>query len=160
MGDTYNSVTMRIISRTGPGAYRLARLQEEPSKKARQRLKWFDYYYSRGRNARLTCRYFGISPQTFYRWKRRYNPGHLASLEDCSHRPQHLRQPGYSVELIEAVLGLREEYPRWGKDKLVLLLRCGGFACSASTVGRILHKLKERGILKEPIPNHISARKR
>jgi transposase InsO family protein len=27
-------------------------------------------------------------------------------------------------------------------------------------VGRILHKLKERGILKEPIPNHISARKR
>jgi len=160
MGDTYNSVTMRIISRTGPGAYRLARLQEEPSKKARQRLKWFDYYYSRGRNARLTCRYFGISPQTFYRWKRRYNPGHLASLEDCSHRPQHLRQPGYSVELIEAMLGLREEYPRWGKDKLVVLLRCGGFACSASTVGRILHKLKERGILKEPIPNHISARKR
>ncbi|MDD5510340.1 MAG: hypothetical protein PHI12_06005 [Dehalococcoidales bacterium] len=58
------------------------------------------------------------------------------------------------------MLGLREEYPRWGKDKLVVLLRCEEFACSASTVGRISHKLKERGILKEPIPNHISARKR
>jgi len=27
-------------------------------------------------------------------------------------------------------------------------------------VGRILHKLKERGVLKEPVSNHISARKR
>ena len=151
---------MKIISRTGPGAYRLAKLQAESSKKAKQRLKWFDYYNSRGRNARLTCRYFGISPQTFYRWKRRYNHGHLTSLEDCSRRPRHLRLPGYSVDLIEAVLGLREEYPRWGKDKLVVLLRREGFACSASTVGRILHKLKERGILKEPIPSHISVRKR
>jgi putative transposase len=63
------------------------------------------------------------------------------------------------VELVEAVLRLREEYPRWGKDKLVILLRREGFACSASTVGRILGKLKERGVLNEPLPNHISARK-
>ena len=55
---------------------------------------------------------------------------------------------------------LREEYPRWGKDKLVILLHRQGLDCSASMVGRILDKLKERGILKEPIPNHISARKR
>ena len=26
--------------------------------------------------------------------------------------------------------------------------------------GRILHKLKERGVLKEPVSNHISARRR
>jgi len=63
------------------------------------------------------------------------------------------------VEPVEAVLRLREEYPRWGKDKLVILLRREGFASSASTVGRILKKLKERGVLKEPLPNHISARK-
>jgi len=63
------SVTGTIL----PGASRLARLQVELSKKARQRLKWFDYYNSRGHNARLTCRYYGISPQTFYRWKRHYN---------------------------------------------------------------------------------------
>ena len=58
------------------------------------------------------------------------------------------------------MLRLREEYPRWGKDKLVILLRREGLDCSASTVGRILSKLKERGILREPLPNHISARKR
>ena len=40
-----------------------------------------------------------------------------------------------------------------------MLLRGEGFACSASTVGRILKKLKERGVLKEPLPNQISARK-
>jgi transposase InsO family protein len=42
----------------------------------------------------------------------------------------------------------------------VILLKEEGFSCSASTVGRIIHKLKERGVLKEPIPNHISVRKR
>ncbi len=109
---------MRIISGVVPGVSRLARLQEL-SKKARQRLKWFDYYKSRAYNARLTCRHFDISPQTFYRWKRRYNPRHLESLEDHSHRPRHLRQT-YSTELVEAVLRLREGYPRWGKDKLVV----------------------------------------
>ena len=150
---------MRIISGAVPGVSRLARLQEL-SKKARQRLKWFDYYGSRGCNARLTCRHFDISPQTFYRWKRRYNPRHIASLEDRSHRPKHVRQPTYSVELVKAVLKLREEYPRWGKDKLVILLQREGFDCSASTVGRIIRRLKQRGVLREPMPNHISARRR
>ena len=151
---------MKIIRGVVPGVSRLAGLQVELSKKARQRLKWFDYYSSRGHNARLTCRHFDISPQTFYRWKKRYNPKHPASLEERSHRPRHLRQPTYSAELVEAVLKLREEYPRWGKDKLMVLLRGKGFSCSASTVGRIIHRLKERGILREPIPNHVSARKR
>jgi len=151
---------MRIITGVVPGASRLAKLQVEPSKKARQRLKWFDYYNSRSHNARLTCRHFDISPQTFYRWKRRYNPRRLESLEERSRRPKHLRQPTYSVELIEAVLKLREEYPRWGKDKLVVLVRDRGFRCSTSMVGRIIRRLKERGVLKEPVSNHISSRKR
>jgi putative transposase len=141
-----------------PGCKHLAKVSKL-SQKARQRLKWFDYYSSHGHNARLACRHFGISPETFYRWKERYDPRHIESLEDLSHRPRHLRQPAHSVELIKAVLRLREEYPRWGKDKLVILLHGEGFACSASTVGRILRKLRERGALKEPLPNHISARK-
>ncbi len=58
------------------------------------------------------------------------------------------------------MLKLRETYSRWGKDKLVILLHHEGFDCSASMVGRILHKLKERGVLKEPVSNHISAGRR
>ncbi len=55
------------------------------------------------------------------------------------------------MELVEAVLKLREQYPGWGKDKLVILLHREEFDCSASMAGRILHKLKERGVLKEPV---------
>jgi len=58
------------------------------------------------------------------------------------------------------VLRLREEYPRWGKDKLSELLSEQGCQVSASMVGRILRRLRERRVLKEPIPNHVSARKR
>ncbi|NLE94175.1 MAG: transposase [Dehalococcoidia bacterium] len=142
-----------------PGYRRLGRLTDI-SKDAERRLKWFDYYFTHGQNARLTCRHFDISPQTFYRWKRRYSGKHLQALEDRSHRPTRVRQPEYSPELTEAVRVLREQYPRWGKDKLVVLLRDAGFATSTSTVGRILARLRERGVLKEPIGNGISARKR
>ena len=58
---------------------------------------------------------------------------------------------GSIQEYTKAVLRLREEYPRWGRDKLVVLLHHEGFDCSASMVGRILRKLKERGVLKEPV---------
>ena len=142
-----------------PSSPRLARLTDL-SKEARRRLKWFDYYYAHGENARLTCRHFDISPQTFYRWKRRYSGKYLESLEERSHRPKRMRKPEYSPELFEAVRALREQYPRWGKDKLAILLRDEGFSTSASTVGRILRRLKERGLLREPMCNGISARKR
>ncbi|MBI4296177.1 MAG: IS481 family transposase [Chloroflexi bacterium] len=132
----------------------------ELSREASKRLKWFDHYSSHGRNARQTCRYFGISPQTFYRWKRRYKPKHLETLEDRSHRPRHVRQPTYTSEEVEAVLEMREKYPRWGKDKLAALLGEQGYGMSASTVGRILLYLKRRGVLREPVPNHVSAHKR
>lgn len=149
---------MHIISGTAPRALRLARAPEL-SKQARQRLKWLDYYREQDGNARLTCRHFDISPQTFYRWKRRYEPMNLNSLEDRSHWPRRLRQPTWSSELVQIVLCLREQYPRWGKDKLVVLLRRQRIKASTSMVGRIIKRLKERGVLREPLPNHISARK-
>jgi transposase InsO family protein len=150
---------MKIVTPVLKGVLRL-KLAPELSREASRRLKWFDYYERCGHNARLTCRHFDISPQTFYRWKRRYVPSHLETLEDRSHRPRHVRQPTYSIELVEAVVSLREEYPRWGKNKLVILLPAEGYRVSASTVGRILRYAKGRGMLKEPIPNYVSARKR
>lgn len=127
---------------------------------AAKRLKWFDYYATHGKNGRLTCRYFGISPQTFYRWKRRYDSQYLPSLEDHSHQPRHLRQPTWSQETAQTVLKLREQFPRWGKDKLAELFRQQGQEISSSMVGRILRYLKNRGLLKEPPLNRVSARKR
>ena len=150
---------MHITTPILPGAMGLRKITEI-SRQANKRLGWFSYYESHGQNARLTCRYFGISPQTFYRWKRRYNPKDLTVLEDHSHRPRHVRQPTYSVELLNAVLRLREMYPRWGKEKLVVLLKRENIHVSTSMVGRILKHLKIKGILREALPNYISVRKR
>ena len=113
---------MQIKFRGLPRSRYLERPAIDLSQKARQRLRWFDYYRAQGNNAALTGRYFGISRQTFYRWKRRYDPQNLHSLEDGSHRPHRRRQPTWSPPLAERVLALRRQYPRWGKDKLGVLL--------------------------------------
>src|SRR4030067_230132 len=99
-------------------------------------------------------------PLSFYRWRRRYAPHNLRTLEARSRRPRRLRQPSWSPELAQAVLRLREEYPRWGKDKLLVLLRREGWSVSTSMVGRILRRLREQGVLIEPPRQRVSARKR
>lgn len=151
---------MQVISGVARGSKWLASLGVELSSEAKRRLKWMDYYQQHGRNGRLTCRHFDISPQTLYRWLGRYDPRDLSRLESRSRRPRHRRQPTWSPELAEAVVALRSEYPRWGKDKLVVLLRREGWEVSASMVGRILKRLRERGVLVEGQRNGISARKR
>ena len=149
---------MKIVGARGPGSKVIGKVQWI-SRPAKARLKWMDHYAAH-QNAALTCRYFGISRQTFYRWKRRYNSRDLTSLEDRSHRPRRRRQPTWSRELALAVLHLREQYPRWGKDKLAVLLHREGWVVSTSMVGRILTSLKARGALKEPPRNGVSTRKR
>lgn len=119
-----------------------------------------EYYGSHGYNARLACRHFDISPQTFYRWKRRYDLNNIKGLEDRSRRPRRVRQPTASADLIEAVLRMRQERPRWGKEKIAKLLNEEGWQVSISMVGRILRHLKDRGVLKEPIWNTVSVKKR
>ncbi len=106
-----------------PEARQLASLGKKVSRPAQGRLQWMLFYYFNGRNAARTCRRFGISRQTFYRWKRRFDRHDLTTLEERSHRPRQLRKPTWSAELVERVLALRKQYPRWGKDKLVVLLR-------------------------------------
>jgi putative transposase len=131
----------------------------ELSAAARRRLKWMDYYLQHGRNARRTCRHFDISPQTFYRWWRRYQPRDLTTLEAHSRRPRRRRQPTWSPALAAAVRALRQQYPRWGKDKLVVLLHRAGWTVSTSMVGRILARLRQQGQLVEPRGRQVSARK-
>ncbi len=67
---------MSIYGSILPGAAKIARSAQASklSKNAKQRLKWMDWYFSHGKNARATCRHFGISPDTFYTWFGRYNP--------------------------------------------------------------------------------------
>ena len=151
---------MRIVNVLAPGSIAIGRRIADISREANKRLKWFDYYVKVGWNARKTCRHFGISPDTFYYWKRRNGPDNLTTLEERSRRPKRARQPTWTTGTAQAVLVLREQYPSWGKAKLTRLLGDHGIKVSVSMVGRILKALKERGVIKELVRNHISARKR
>src|ERR1700720_2814499 len=105
-----------------PEARQLASLGKKLSRAAQGRLQWMLFYFFNGRNAARTCRHFGISRQTFYRWLRRFDRHDLSTLEERSHRPRNIRQPTWTATLAERVLVLRKQYPCWGKDKLVVLL--------------------------------------
>ncbi len=122
---------------------------KDVSKEAKVRLSFLDF--AKSHPVTVTCRRFGISRSTYYRWKKRFDPRNLATLENKSKRPKNVRRPRWSVDLIEGVRALREEFPAWGKAKLVVLLRQRGFEVSESTVGRILGYLKRRGVVREPV---------
>src|SRR5258708_36853318 len=102
-------------------------------------------YYRDTENVVRTCRHFGISRQTFYRWQRRYDALDLTTLEDHSHRPRRIRQPTWPFPLEEKVLTLRLPFPRWGKEKLAVLLHPQQIAISTSILGPFLPHLHRQG---------------
>ena len=140
---------MQIREGRPPRSGQLKRVGVELGRAAKARLTWMDYCRTT-ENVALTCRHFGISRQTFYRWQRRYDPLDLTTLEDHSHRPRRIRQPTWSFPLEEKVLTLRLQFPRWGKDKLAVLLHRQQIAISTSMLGRILLHLQRQGRLVEP----------
>jgi transposase InsO family protein len=98
-----------------------------------------------------TCRHFGIARSTYYRWQHRYDPQRLSFLENRSSAPRRMRRPTWTPAQGEAVRQARERSPRWGKDKLAIVLKREGMVLSVSMIGRILADLKHRGRLVEPI---------
>ena len=87
------------------------------SRQAKQRIKWFDYYRQR-ENASLTCRRFGISRKTFHKWKNRYDPNNLFTLEDCDKAPIRKRQREITPSQESKIIRLRKEHICYGKIKL------------------------------------------
>lgn len=150
---------MQVKHGKPPRSARLKTTGVELSREARARLSWMDFYRET-ENAALTCRHFGISRQTFYRWHRRYDPMDLSRLESRSHRPRQCRRPSWSFLLEEKVLGLRLQFPRWGKDKLAVLLRREDLLVSTSMVGRVLTHLKRQGRLVEAPRSRVPGSRR
>jgi transposase InsO family protein len=139
-----------------PGGPTLARMlpkaaseaRERPmSREAKRRLAAVRWHEAHGKSVSLTARHFGLSRSTVYDWLKRYARAGVRGLEERSRRPRRVRQPTWSNELEQAVLALREAHPRWGKDKLVVLLHHQGHALSVSMVGRILTRLRRQGRL-------------
>ena len=107
---------------------------------AKKRLRWIDHYIKH-KNARLTCRYFGISPTTFYKWLNRFKKNGLQGLESLSSAPKRKRTSQIPWQVVNLVVSLRKEYPAWSKYKLeVILKRDYGITLSASSISRILKR--------------------
>jgi len=128
-----------------------AREATQLSPAAKRRLKVLYWHVEHGGKVALTAAHFGFSKPTIYTWIKR-GKASPKGLEDRSHRPRSVRKPTWCPELEKEVLQLREQYPRWGKDKLVVLLRKAGLQVSTSMAGRILKHLKDSGQLVEPRP--------
>lgn len=129
--------------------YRVAReAAPDLSREARKRLAMVDWHEAHGRNVARTARHFGYSRPTVYRWLARYDRHRLESLEDRSSAPRRRRRPTWTLRELALVRELRERYPRWGKDKLAVLLRRLGIHLSVSMIGRILERLRRTGELR------------
>lgn len=130
------------------------------SRRAAARLAMLDWHERHGANVSRTARHFGYSRPTVYRWLGRYDRLRLEALEDRPSRPLRRRRPTWTLGELAAVRRVRLAYPRWGKDKLAVLLARDGLALSVSMVGRILERLRRTGELREPARRPISARHR
>jgi transposase InsO family protein len=92
------------------------------SKAAKLRLEWFIFYETKaGKDVSLTCRHFGISRKTFYKWLNRFDEKNLRLLEDKPRAPQKTRQKEITPEEESRVVKLRKDHICWGKMKLARL---------------------------------------
>src|SRR5829696_5970258 len=128
------------------------------SRNAKHRLKFLDY--ARTHTVAATCRHFGIARSTYYRWATRYDPQRLSVLENRSSAPRRVRRPTWTADQVQAVRQAQEAHPRWGKDKLSVVLKRAGIQLSVSMIGRILRDLKRRNVLVAPIAARLRSRAR
>lgn len=141
-----------------PGGAQLARLPAEPSETAKRRWKVIQWYEEHGEKVRLSARHFGFSPDTVSRWARAYGATGMRGLEPKSRRPVRVRQPETPLATVKRIQALREQYPRWGREKLRVLLEEEGLHLSAKSIDRVIARLKARGVLREPLRPRKGAR--
>ena len=86
---------------------------------ARLRLEWMIFYFTVGRKkGAVTARHFGIARQIFVKWKKRFKPNDLTSLEDRSKTPLNRRKWTVTAEEEANVISVRKKHMKWGKEKL------------------------------------------
>lgn len=150
MKGRYAGRHMTIYGYVLPGAISIARsafLADNLSERAKQRLKILDWYKARGKNISLTARHFGITRYTIRNWQKKLTRFGPRSLNDASHRPNNLRQPKISWEIVSEVVKIRKQYPAWSKYKIQVLLPAE-LKTSTSTIGRILVR---KGLINKKI---------
>ncbi len=113
---------------------------EKLSPKAKVRYKAINLYSSGDYSLKQIGEIFEINRSTFYRWRKKYKPSRVQSLEDRSRRPQRVRAKVVRNHQVEMqVCQIRRKYPYFGKEKIKRILeRDYKVNISVSSVGRIL----------------------
>ncbi len=104
---------------------------------------WIDERRRRGATRNDACRILGISTRSYNRWRATLKRHGIRALTNRT-TTRRRRDPWKRREVREAVERLRTQHP-CGKEKLAILLAREGIRVSASTVGRVLTELLNRG---------------
>jgi len=89
--------------------------------RAKLRYRWIEHYEQVTHKVAPTCRYFGISRQTFYTWYHRYLSLGLEGLKSKSSRP-HKIQRWLPKDIVDTIIELRLKR-RYGPDRMCWYLR-------------------------------------
>ena len=114
-----------------------------------ERVKFIALYLEAGEPFSSLCERFGVSRKTGYKWVERYESNGVLGLQEHSRAP--LFHPhGVTQEVVEKILRIRRDHPRWGPRKLRVLLQRHYPQLAlpvASTIGEILRR---NGLNRKP----------
>lgn len=125
---------------------------------AKTRLEWMIFYETVGkRNARATANYFSVSPKTFHKWKKRFDPHRIQSLEEESRAPHKRRVWQVSEEEEQRIISLRKKYLKYGKKKLRILYN-QDFGTDIST-WKIERVVRKHNLYPDPLEHQKKLRR-
>lgn len=103
------------------------------------RVRVLEYAEKDGRGVAETCRHFGISRPTFYKWKHRFAQAEAAGLSDRSRAP-HRCPRATAPAVVSKILYLRQTY-HFGAGRIAdYLRRFHQITIARSSVHRLLGK--------------------
>ena len=106
------------------------------------RLRWIEHY-QKTKNISKTCRYYGISRTTFYKWYKRYKKEGIEGLYDKPKTPKNKRKPTVRNKYQQIIIKVRKKHSTWSKEKIARYLEIEkGIKVSPSTVYRVLKQTK------------------
>jgi len=103
-----------------------------------RRPAWFRHVEGVTHKVAKTCRYYGVSRNTYYVWYRRYRVLGIEGLRDRSRRP-HSHPRMTPAEVVEKVLYLRRSY-HFGPRIAMYLDRYHGVKLSKTGIWRLLKR--------------------
>ena len=119
------------------------------TEKAKEKVKIISFWKKYGPEA--TKEAYNVGESTLYLWqtKLKANQGQLESLNNESTKPKNFRVSKFKDTVREYIIQERNIHHNLNKDKLsVLILNDLKIKISASTIGRIIKQLKEKGLIK------------